>query len=219
MDVDTDGHEDEMAYWRRRALALAGSLAVVALLAWACNAGRDESAVRTGASATPSPSKASGALPMVMPTVTVTATAKVRMPPKPHSKPNEDGNACARHDVVVSFTSQAARYKGGDRPQFTLSVVNTGARSCTFDVGPKALETRITSGSDKIWSSAHCAEGPGSSPRELRRGIPYIQTITWDRRRSTPACADTRRRAAPGTYVATLRSAGDKVERRVFRLR
>lgn len=222
MDSDTASNSDELAYWRRRVAVLGAALITAALLAWACSAGSDGGRPRpvgnAGAlsSLTPTASQPEGAVPTALPTVTVTATAKVTVTP---AVPKKDGDACESADLVVDLTASKRIYVRKEWPQFRLSVVNVGERSCTYDVGPKALQMRITSGSDRVWSSAHCARQTGSSIHLLRRGIPYLTTITWDRRRSTTRCPSKRPTMGKGTYVATLKAPGLKPRKHIFRLR
>ncbi|WP_433329724.1 hypothetical protein [Spirillospora sp. CA-294931] len=200
-------------YWRRRAIALTGVLGAVGLLAWACASGGEEKKPLKNAASVASPS-ASGipSAPTAMPTVTVTATAKVTAAP-----PKKDGDACEPDAVVVNMAVSRTQYAPGEMPQFQLTAVNTGERACTFDVGPKALDIRVTSGSDRVWSSAECDGGTGSSIQMLRRGIPYVGVVTWDRKRSTERCQGKRTTVRPGTYVVTLK--GTKVKKQVFTLR
>ncbi len=55
---------------------------------------------------------------------------------------------------------------------------------------------------------------PRRRPQEtLRRGIPYVDTVTWDRERGCKGNTQAR----PGTYVADLK--GTKVKKQIFRLR
>lgn len=216
MGTDRSSHAGPPeAYWRRRAIALAGVLATVGLVTWACSGGDDDeggplrnAAVLSTPSARPTP--------FAMPTITVTATAKVTVR---SAAPKRDGDACAPSDVVANLTPTAQSYQGKAQPQFRLSVVNTGDHSCTLGVGPKELEVRVSSGSDRVWSSADCVRGSGSSIQLLKRGIPYLSTVTWDRRRSSDGCAGGRDLARPGTYVAAVKAGKLKVGRQVFRLR
>lgn len=222
MDTGTDSDVDGMVddYWRRRVIVLGGLLALVGLLAWACSGGDDAERRPAAGAATESASPASPTpTPSVLPTVTV--TKRVTVTPSPVRK---DGDACDKADVVVDLRTDTETYGGGRRPELRLSVVNTGERSCTFDVGPGGLRVEISSGSDRVWTSAHCPSGSSSSIQLLRRGVPHLTTITWDRRRSSADCGADRPAALPGTYTVLAESSGrrrDRVasERTVFRLR
>ncbi|MDN3353936.1 hypothetical protein [Actinomadura sp. DC4] len=221
MDADTDRSErldaeddleqgDVEAYWRRRVYVLAGGITLIGLVAWACSGSghkRSTAQVRNAA-ATVSPQAA--AAPAVTPTATVTVTASPAgvVPPKRRA-----GDQCDAGDVVVGVTPSGTVFKGKEHPRFGLSVVNTGRRPCTFDVGPKALVIRITSGPDRVWSSAQCVNG-GPSLQRLQRGVPYLATLDWDRKRCTGGS-----HAAPGTYVISVGAPGIKTQREVFRLR
>jgi hypothetical protein len=221
MDADTDRSErldseddlqqgDVEAYWRRRVYVLAGGITLIGLVAWACSGSghkRSTAQVRNAA-ATVSPQAlpAPGATPTA--TVTVTATPTGALPTKRRA-----GDQCDPADVVVGVTPNGTVFKGKEHPRFGLSVVNTGKRACAFDVGPKAMLIRISSGPDRVWSSAQCVSG-GPSPQMLQRGVPYLATLDWDRRRCTGES-----RAAPGTYVISVGAPGIKTQREVFRLR
>jgi hypothetical protein len=231
MEADTKGNrggDAAEAYWRRRAIALGGVLAMVGLLAWACAGGDDQPATRRAVDAaalsTPSAHTLPTTLttmpptvpPTVLPTATVTVTARTTVRPVARKKA---GDACEPRDLVIGLVTTQATYAGGERPSFRLTAVNTGRRPCTFGVGPKELEVRISSGPDRVWTSARCARGSGSQIRLLRRGLPYIVTVVWDRRRSSGGCAGRRPVARPGTYVVTVRAGRVKVRGQVFRLR
>ncbi len=176
-------------------MALAGALAAVGVLAWACTGGEGEPGGHTNATR-------NGPPPTAMPTVTVTRTVV------PRAEPVADGAPCAGKNLVVSLTTARDTYAGRDAPRFRVSVVNAGENECTWDAG--SLDVRVASGDDRIWSSAHCRAGGDKARRTLRRGIPYVDTIGWDRRRG---CAGARVR--PGTYTAALKGA----EKQIFHLR
>lgn len=226
MDADTERDPEEEygidQYWRRRAIALAGVLGVVGVAAWSCGVfgtgGGDakKAPVQSLAGvAVPTPAAASG-VPTPAPTVTVTKTAKAAAPSK---TPRKDGDACDARDVVVNFASSGDTFAAGARPSFRLTVVNTGQRACGYDVGTGNLDIRITSGADKVWSASACDGGSGSSVQVLRRGIPYVTTVTWDRKRSGADCAGRRDKAMPGTYVAAVKADKVKPQKQVFHLR
>jgi hypothetical protein len=221
MDADTDRTErldseddlekgDVEAYWRRRVYVLAGGITLIGLVAWACSgSGHKHSTAQVrNAAATVSPQ--APATPVASPTatVTVTATPSVALPAK-----RRTGDQCDPSDVVVGVTPTGTVFRGKEHPRFGLSVVNTGKRACTFDVGPKAMLIRISSGPDRVWTSAQCVSG-GPSLQLLQRGVPYLATLDWDRLRCTSGS-----HAAPGTYVISVSAPGIKTQREVFRLR
>ncbi len=215
--IRNHGSDSTEAYWRRRAIALGGALTLVGLVAWACTGGDEQTAERRpveNAAALSTPS--AHTLPTVIPTATVTVTAKTTVRP---IVPKKAGDACEPRDMVVGLTGTKNTYTGKDRPRFRLTVVNTGRRACTFGVGPKELEVRISSGGDRLWTSAQCVHRSGSSIQMLRRGMPYVATVIWDRKRSSSDCAGRRPAARPGTYIATVRAGKIKIKRQVFRLR
>jgi hypothetical protein len=215
MDSDTDRSTDELTYLRRQMIVLAGVLTTLGLVIWACTASSGDSAStpirNAGETASLTPT-----LPSVLPTITITATTTVTVTPKPSRR---DGDACDPGDLVTTLSATADTYRRGELPQFQLTVVNVGEHACTYDVGPNVLQTKITSGSDRIWSSTHCASDDDSSIQLLRRGVPHIATLTWDRKRSDESCPDDPSTADAGTYVAHLKADGIRTARQVFRLR
>jgi hypothetical protein len=209
-DQDGPGFDQ---YWRRRAAVLAGVVGAVAVFAWACS-GDDEPERVRHAGATTAP-----AVPAAMPTVTVTTTVKATETPGAGAV--GPGGACDPKALVVSMRATDSSFGAGERPRFLVTAVNTGSRTCVLDAGPGKLGLSITSGSDDIWSSAACARSSGSSRPKLRRGVPYVRTITWDRKRASGDCEGRRPLARPGTYVATFesRTLKAKAPRQVFTLR
>jgi hypothetical protein len=226
MEPDTEGSGEVDAYWRRRAIALGGVLASVGMLAWACSGsdGKKSQPIRNAAAVTsPSatadrgPAATNGSPGAALPTVTVTATAKVTVVP---DVPKKAGDACDPADVVVNLVETKDAFARKENPQFRLSVVNTGQRACTLGVGPKELEILIGSPAGRVWSSARCAAGSGSSIQLLPRGIPYVTGIEWDRTSSPAAgCTGHLDTAPPGTYRAVAREGKIRSKRQVFRLR
>lgn len=220
-------------YWRRRMSVLVAVLVVVAVVAWACSSGgsgpeRASSAqsspsvtpttdqllagLRTLAMGTGSPSPSPSPSPSASPSAGAAAT------PSPRRRP---GEPCADDDLVLSLQSGGKEqiYSGDQRPTFIVTLVNTGSVMCTVDVGPRAMEVRITSGADRIWSTVDCVSGPGAEVQKLRRGVPYVRTLEWDRRRSSVDCRAERSAALPGTYVATVRMGALRGGKDVFHLR
>jgi hypothetical protein len=129
------------------------------------------------------------------------------------------GGHCDPDDLVLSLRGGQDVYAGTARPAFLLTLVSTADVECTVDVGPRALETRITSGRDRIWSTADCVSGAGIDVKQLRRGVPYVRMIQWDRHRSGSHCTATRMEARAGTYVALAYAGALRSPKVVFHLR
>ena len=135
---------------------------------------------------------------------------------------------CPGKDVVLSlFASQGSASRGstgrgsasrgsasrgsasqgsaGSRAlaQFDVDVVSTSPQTCKLNVGAKYLTLVISSGKARIWSSADCVRGQGSLVTDLRRGVPTVLPISWDRKLSAPGCAGRASQAPAGTYSAT----------------
>ncbi|GAB3277964.1 hypothetical protein GCM10027589_03920 [Actinocorallia lasiicapitis] len=224
MDSGTVGYEDEDfddTYWRRRAIALGAALLAVGGVVYACSGGDDKTPIENAAvvatstaSATPTPTALATtfAPPPPLPTVTATVTQQVTVP-----APRRPGDACAPADVVATLTPVRPEFAKGDAPQFQLTVVNTGKLDCTFDAGGATFVTKVRSGSDRVWSSAHCA--PATSIQLLRRGVPFSTAVGWDRRRSAQGCQEPRAKARPGTYTVQTEGGGVRTEKSVFVLR
>lgn len=119
----------------------------------------------------------------------------------------------------MTLSADRTDYPRDAKPRFTLTVVNTSADPCVVDIGDAAMELRVTSGDDRIWSTADCVGDRASKKEWLHRGVPHITEAAWDRERSWPDCRDQVVNARPGTYVVTLHSDYDEgAEAQVFRL-
>ncbi|MFC7718334.1 hypothetical protein [Nonomuraea recticatena] len=230
MDPDTLRGGPGDVYWRRRMTVLVAVLVVVAVVAWACSSGPDGPQSTSSAKSAPSSSEAAESmlegLPTVMSTPTTTPTPKPPKPraalppsPKPTAKPRRPGMPCEEKDLVLNLQGRQEVYGAGARPNFLVTLVNTGPVMCVADVGPRAMEIRITSGDDRVWSTSDCVSGDGVDMRKLERGIPYVRSLDWDRRRSGGACGGTKAAALPGTYVAVVLTGGLRSPKAVFHLR
>ncbi|GAA4914140.1 hypothetical protein GCM10023334_014120 [Nonomuraea thailandensis] len=218
-------------YWRRRMSVLVAVLVVVAVVAWACSSGGSGPERTSSAQSSPSASGSTAAptTPAVDPLLAglrtlAMGTASPSPTPSPKAAPSErprrPGEPCEEKDLVLSLQGGREEiFAGGSRPTFLVTLVNTGSVMCTADVGPRAMEVRITSGADRIWSTADCVSGPGAEVKELQRGVPYVRSLEWDRRRSSTDCRSTAAAALPGTYVAVARMGRMRTSKGVFHLR
>ncbi|TMR12216.1 hypothetical protein ETD86_33455 [Nonomuraea turkmeniaca] len=224
MDPDTMRGDGGDVYWRRRMSVLVAVLVVVAVVAWACSSGGSGPERTSSAQSSPSATPAADPLLAGLRTLAM-GTASPSPTPSPArttaaAKPRRPGEPCTEQDLVLSLQGGKDQVYAGDaRPAFIVTLVNTGPVMCKADVGPRTMEIRITSGADRIWSTADCVSGVGTDVQDLQRGIPYVQTLSWDRRRSSTDCRSTPPSALPGTYVATARMGGLRSTKGVFHLR
>jgi hypothetical protein len=165
------GPQPPSVYWRRRLLLVLVLLAVVIVVVLII--------VRPGAGA---PGAANTNSPANGPTTPASSTS---------SNPSA---ACDPSVITLTPITDAASYAATAQPQISMSITNSGASACTFDVGTDAQVYVITSGSDQIWSSKDCQQNPAASKRVLEPGKPVSTTpFAWDRTRSsTTTCTGTR---------------------------
>ena len=214
-------------YWRRRVIALAAGLGMLALVAWTVNgalAGGPRQATdlsqttsqHPGRPSTPpatsSPAASPGGTASTTPSPTVTPTpspsatghaAAKRHPAGRGRKPAAGASgACPHAGLVLSLFSARHSYPAHAQPEFDVDVVSTASGRCSADLGPSHLHVVIRSDGKQIWDSANCA---GLAPRAttLARGVPATVPITWNRKTSAPGCRAAHRAVRPGSYTAT----------------
>ena len=190
-------------YWRRRAVLLA-VLVVLLLLLRSCAGGGG---------------KPTAALPKSSPSPSPSATAAPSPAPRATTPPPAANDAlCPDAVVELTATTDAETYPVGSSPKITLTVVNTGATPCRRDVGGAAVELKVVSGSDRVWSSDDCSLGQVPGVEVLRPGVAKTVVKTWPGVRSAPKCAGSKEQAKNGTYRVVARVGTKVVEGAVFRL-
>jgi hypothetical protein len=176
-------------YWRRRLLF--GLVLLVLLLVVLKACGGSEAEPRSLAT-TPRPSPSAAA-------------------PSPPASPTPAGSpspvpvaACGAAALQVTVEADATSYRSGAAPRFALSVANTGSVPCRRALGPDAVEIRVFSGEDRIWSSDDCSNGKGQGVLELAPDEPRQMVVQWPGKRTKPGC-DTGEVAKAGTYRVSAR--------------
>lgn len=242
------GAVSPQTYWKRRALVLAGFLLLVAIIAQSFNfIGGEENGepVRGDAGAeesTPTPSTT----PEEPTEAASEEPEEDDESDEPSEEPSDSGeggdgasgggdsadfptperaeDACHPDDVRVTLDFEEKKgeeqtYPAGVDPSFEIVVVQSGDQDCTVDVGPEAMELRITSGDDTWFSTAHCQEGNTQENRQLEWNGHHRYIVTWDRGRTFDDCRDTDQVAGQGTYYVELHGDyADGVDKRRFLL-
>ncbi|WP_149204027.1 hypothetical protein [Actinotalea subterranea] len=200
------GPQPDRVYWVRRAVVLA-ALVVVLLVAWfafsALRGGGDADAGQDG------PGEG---------TVEEGAT----VPDDDAAAAPEEGatgpTVCAGTDLTLTLTADARSYAAGVQPVFAFAVTNTGAASCTVDMGEAQREVLITSGTDRIWSSRDCLAEAPEQLLLLEPGARSDAFVPWGRGRSAEGCTQGLPEPRPGTYSAVVTMLGATSEPVVFDL-
>jgi hypothetical protein len=120
--------------------------------------------------------------------------------------------------LVVSTDSR--NYPAGRNPEFTLAVSNAGRSACRIDLRRHTAQFVVTSGPDRIWSTADCLKPQTANALVVEPGRSVlILRVEWRRVRSAPDCPADPQRAKPGTYVLTGSLTGLAGAKDVFGLR
>ncbi len=217
-------------YWRRRFLVLAVGLAILGAAAWGLSdalrvhpgagtatgqhgaapgrfagAGAAPAGPRHGGRAPASGTGRRGGAGRSQRRKSAGAGTVART--RPTAKPSASGFGgfkpafCSWHSIVLSLSAAQVDFGRGQEPGFSLSVVSTQPADCSFNVGPGHLALVIKEGPARVWSSADCVSGTGNLVAALRRGVPTVVSIGWNRRTSSPGCAGPVREVPAGTYT------------------
>lgn len=185
-------------YRRRRLVALLLLLLLVAGVVWGVTAllGRDEEGATAAAAAESGDTEPAAA----------TDPAE--------EAPDGQVAACAAADVGADLALDPT----GAGMAFEITVRNTGQTPCLVDAGPGTLVASVSSGSDDVWSSGHCA-GDATNELLLDAGTDTAVTVRWDGHRSAEGCPGDQPQAGPGTYRVALELAGEPLDlREVFEI-
>jgi hypothetical protein len=191
-------------YWVRRLLVLAVAFGLVYGIAHLLGSGGDAtrpSARPVGAAA--SSTAPTGGRPLATAPADAPRTAarnrtraKAKPTPTPLATPS---GPCADDDVVVTPSVRGAAYAG--RPvTFAMTLTTRVAPACDWDVAAGSLAVRITSGSDRVWSTQDCVAAVPTQSVVVRKDHPVAVTVVWNGQRSDAECTRTTAWAEPGYY-------------------
>ena len=176
-------------YWRRRLLLLVGIVIALLVVLKACSGDEPNNESLAGPIGSPSPS----------------AAASASSSPSPAASPKPAPLQTCRDTVLqVTAESDAEAYPSGGTPKFTLTVRNIGSVACRRALGPDAVELRVFSGEDRIWSSDDCNQAKGQGVMTLQPGEAQALSVRWPGKRTKPDC-DVGDVAQPGTYRVSAR--------------
>lgn len=136
--------------------------------------------------------------------------AKDTPPPLPEPK-----GVCLDPDVRV--TPKVGRTQPGGGVPIDLELTSSLSEACTWKVSPKTVVVKLTSGSDRIWTSQECPRAIPTKEVVIRRDTPAVVSMTWGGRRSDADCAGDW--AMPGYYHVLAAPYGGTPVDVQFRLR
>ncbi len=169
-------------YWVRRGVLLAlvlGLVFGVAQLVGSFGGGSNSKAAQVATTPTPSPS----------------ATATTEAPQGP----------CLANDIVVTPTARVVHGGGPITLKFRLL---GKARSCTWQMSADTFVVKITSGSDRIWSSQDCPAAIPTRSVVVGSAKPAKVSVEWSGRRSAKDCPRGLAWARIGTYHVVAATVG-----------
>lgn len=124
---------------------------------------------------------------------------------------------CADDDLRVSPSVDGAAYAGHD-VTITLNLTAVESPACTWQVSPESVVVKLTSGSDRVWSTQDCPSAVDRRSVVVRRGHLTKVGVTWSGQRSDEECTRTTLWAQPGYYHAEAAALGAEPANQQFRL-
>jgi hypothetical protein len=108
---------------------------------------------------------------------------------------------CSVDDLLVTPTIKDQAHAG--KPvTFAMQLRTKSTPACTFDVAPDSLVVKITSGSDRIWSTQDCPAAIPTRSLVVRKDTATTVDVRWNGQRSDSDCSRTTPWAQPGYYHA-----------------
>jgi hypothetical protein len=188
------GRLPQRVYWVRRSVVLGVALLLVFGIGKLLGGnGQDPASSGVEASTTSSsqqPSESTAIAP-VAPSASAQPKGKAALlPPSGDCKDDE-----------VSVLPSVARAWGAQPIAIRLGLQGI-APACTFHVSPQSVVVKITSGSDRIWSSQDCPSSIKPADVVVRSGVPTYVNVVWSGRRSDDSCSRNTNWANKGFYHA-----------------
>ena len=187
-------------YRRRRLAVVIVALVVVGLLVWAGIG--IASLLRPAGPGAEDPGVASGGSG---PVASATGSASPQASPEPVSESPSEPIGCLEGDIVVTASTAMATHGPAQNPVLVMTIKNAGVSDCMVNVGTSQQEFSVTSGSDRIFSTADCVQDPTDTEIAIKPGDSETARFTWTRVRSAPGCKVVNAKPRPGTYGFTAK--------------
>lgn len=124
---------------------------------------------------------------------------------------------CANSDIVASPSVNGRAYAG--KPVILTTTLTTKeSPACTWTTSAASLALKLTSGSDRVWSTQQCTDAVPRQTVVVRKDHPLTISIVWNGQRSDTDCTRTTTWAEPGFYHAVAAALGADPTDRQFEL-
>jgi len=228
--IEPTGPHSPSVYWRRRAVAIGGSVAALVLVVWLVGAlvGRGDPAelkadVQAAGSSSPPPQSSTTAVPSSSASATP-SPAEPPPPPPPPPPPTPTlppGPPPPCDDASVNVVAEVGKpsFEIGERPEFKIHVSNVGQLPCTKDIGRHLRELVVTTadGATRLWSSNDCFSTEGEEVRIMQPRELFTYALNWAGSTSEPGCRK-HTRLGSGDYLLIAKVAGKASNPVFFRL-
>ena len=185
---DPVGGKPQEIYWRRRIVAAIGVVLILVVIYFLVSSpGGKKDGTASSVSTPPAATANSSADPSALPSGGV-------------SRP------CTAADVTLTMAANPAKFAAGALPVFDVDIKQSGSTACLLDTAATGTELKITSGTDRIFSSLDCPADATINARQflLQPGANETFQVTWNRQRSASECATVSATPGAGTYHAVL---------------
>ena len=191
-------------YRRRRLFAGVALLLVLGLIAGGVATvtsllGGTERAVSAQDSSQGSSTPGSTAQPGTTPSASPSAT--------PSASPT-----CEQKLVTVKAATNKTSYGADEKPVLSLTVTNGGKLPCKVNIGTSQMDFLVTSGSDRVFSSADCQAASTDLVKTIAPGKSETANFPWPRNRSVQGCETVPDGSVAGSgYYVFIAKLGAKV--------
>lgn len=209
-------------YWTRRLLVLGLGLALVfgiSRLFVAAPERPDNPSARPAAGVPSGPS--AGVTPSVGSTKAAKPGSDDRRKPR-KTLPTKTPLAvptgpCVDDDVRVAPSVDGKPYAGGN-VAITLNLTTLSSPACNWEVSSSSVVLKLTSGTDRIWSTQDCPTAIARRPVVVRKDHVTKVPVVWSGQRSDDECSKTAGWAEPGYYHAAAAALGAEPTEHQFEL-
>jgi hypothetical protein len=118
---------------------------------------------------------------------------------------------CDQKLVTVKAATNKTSYAADEKPVLSLTVTNGGKLPCKVNIGTSQMDFLVTSGSDRVFSSADCQASSTDLVKTLGPGKSETANFPWPRNRSVQGCETVPEGGVGGGYYVFIAKLGAKV--------